>query len=246
MVALDIPALLAGRDIRLAETPQLVLRRLDRGDFECLRHFRAEIVAAIGDPDILRLMPEEEAYVADSLNAKNLAMGLFKRDRLVAYNSLFWPETDDDLRNLYIYDEARPRAAPREIAYAGGLMVDPLARGAGLQKLLIEVRQVTTYHVRRRHHFSTVSFANHFSWRNILEMGGRVVAVYEFEDPRYGHTRRMLTHQAPTPKALAPKEIWLAPLDIEAQRDLLVSGHVGTKFRLGSSGAEIAYQREID
>ncbi len=246
MLDIDVQELLDGRPLALPRHDSLLLRRLTEPDFDVVLGFRASVVASVGDPEILRLMPEEESYVRESLNDQNFAIGLFSNHRLVAYNSQFWPQTDEDLRQLYIYDQTQGRAAPGEITYAGGVMVEPNLRGTGLQKLLIEARQRAAYSVGRRHHFSTVSFANHFSWRNVITTGGRVISIYEFEDPRYGHTSRMFLHQSPNPRPLADETVWVDPLDIAAQRRLLDSGHVGARFRTEACRIQIAYQREAD
>lgn len=244
MLDIDVRNLLAGKPLVLAQFDNLVLRRLAESDFGEVLAFRASVVGSVGNPEVLRLMPEEESYVRDSLDEKNFAIGLFSKDRLVAYNSQFWPQSDEDLRQLYIFDQTRTHAAPEEITYAGGVMVEPTLRGSGLQRLLIEARQLAAYSVGRRHHFSTVSFANHFSWRNVMETGGRVIAIYEFEDPRYGPTSRMFLHQSPKPRPLASEPTWVDPLDIATQRTLLASGHVGTGFRRTGNKVEIAYQIE--
>ncbi len=104
---------------------------------------------------------------------------------------------------------------------------------------------VVTQEIGRPHHFATLGFANYFSWRNTLGMGGRVVAIYEFEDPRYGPTSRMLTHRAPAPPPLADQIVWLDCLDIAGQRECLRTGLVGTEYRMSSRRAEIGYRREV-
>lgn len=246
MLDIDAQSLLDGTRLVLAEHDDLVLVRLTGSDYDELLAFRAAIVESVANPEILRLMPEEESYVRESLAEKNFAIGLFRGDRLVAYNSQFWPVSDADLRELYIYGQTRPHAEPREITYAGGVMIDPTLRGTGLQKSLIEARRLAAYHVGRRHHFSTVSFANPFSWRNVIETGGRIIAIFDFEDPRYGPTSRMFLHQSPTPRHLVSEAVWVDPLDIAAQRALLASGHVGAHFRSAGDKTEIAYQRQVD
>lgn len=245
MMNLDAQGLLEGTRFVLPQQDNLVLSRLNAANFEDLLLFRANVVRRVGDPDILRLMPDEETYVRDSLDQRNFAIGVFSDRQLIAYNSQFWPQNDQELRELYIYDQTQGRAKPGEITYAGGVMVDPDLRGTGLQKLLIEARRIAAYSVGRRHHFSTVSFANHYSWRNVMETGGRVISIYEFEDPRYGYTRRMFLHQSPFPRPLAEETTWVDPLDIAAQYDLLACGHVGARFRSEGKRLQIAYQKEV-
>jgi len=242
---LNVPAVLAGDRIALPRASGFTLGRLGPSDYADLRNFRAEIVESIGNPDVIRLMPDEEQYVHECLDEKNFAVGLFDNKQLVAFNSLLWPSTDDELRELHIYEFVRSRALASTIAYAGGVMVHPSLRGRGFQKLLIEVRMVVTAHVGRPHHFSVVSFANVFSWRNILEMGGRVVGLFEFTDARYGDTSRLFTHQSPAPKPLSDHTIWVDSLDIEAQRRLLTDGLVGTEFRMLGAMAQLGYRHEI-
>ncbi|WP_289295591.1 hypothetical protein [uncultured Reyranella sp.] len=241
----DVPAFLRGLDIVVKDRGDFILRRLFPSDFDCLLSFRENIVNSIGDPDILRLMPDEHSFVEAALNMGNFAIGLFDDRRMVAFNSQFWPSTDEDLHELHIYDCVRRRASASKITFAGGIMVDPEFRG-GLQKFLMEVRSTVASHVGRRHHISTVSFANPFSWRNIMEMGGRMIAIYEFDDPRYGHTSRMLMHASPKPKSLADDAIWVQSMDIEGQRVVLGRGMVGAAFRKAGSGFEIAYQTELN
>jgi hypothetical protein len=246
MTSLDVPAFLLGDQVLVKERAGLILRRLLPADFDRLLRFRADIVAAVGNPEVSRLMLDEATFVSDALDPRNFAIGLFDNDRMVAQNSQFWPSDEDDLRSLGIYEYVRRRASASQITFAGGVMVDPRLRGSGLQKFLIEVRQIVASHVSREHHISTVSFANHFSWRNIMESGGRIIAIYEFEDPRFGQTRRMFMHASPAAKPLSEDKIWLDPTDIEAQRTLLAEGMVGTTFRNAATGLEIAYQRELD
>jgi hypothetical protein len=241
----DVPVFLSGANMKLPEVPELTLRRLVPADYDLVLRFRSDIVSGLANPDQLRLMPNEEQYVEDSLKSKNFAEGLFKDGRLVAYNSLFLPNNDDDLQELHIHELVKGRASPDELAYAGGVMVDPAYRGHSLQKLLIDVRKVVMAALGRPHHFATVGFGNYFSWRNILDSGARVVEVFDFEDPRHGPTSRMFTHLSPSPPPLSAEKTWMDSLDISGQRDLLHDGHVGTEYRVLDGRADIAYQQEI-
>jgi hypothetical protein len=245
MITLDVPALLAGSRTTASVGGEFTLRRLRPPDFTVLRDFRAEIVESVGDPDVIRLMPDEERYVHECLAENNFVFGLFDGDRLLAFNSSSWPATDEDLRELYIYDLVRPRAPASAIAYVGSTMVHALLRGRGVHRFLMRVRMAVSAHVGRQHHFATVSAANFHSWRNILRMGGRVIGLYEFTDPRYGETSRLFTHQSPAPKTLGDELEWVDSDAIEAQRSLLGGGLVGVEFRTLDSTAQLGYRREI-
>jgi len=245
MQPFDQSGLLSGADIGLAVLPDMVLRRLDPTDYDLLLRFRTEIVSAVANPDLLRLMPKEGEYVAESLHSQNLVMGLFQDSKLLAYDSLFLPNTDADLRELYIYEHTKGRAPAAEIAFAGGLMVAPAFRGHSLQRRLIEVRQAVMEKMRRPHQFSTVGFGNYFSWRNALATGARVVDVYDFVDSRYGPTSRMFCHWNPAAPPLAVETVWLDCLDIDSQRVCLKQRLVGTCYRMSNSRAEIGYRQEI-
>jgi hypothetical protein len=246
MQSLDVPGFLAGAEINLPEISDMMLRRLGPHDYNVLLRFRAEIVSAIANPDVLRLMPHEEEFVEYSVHASNLAEGIFHNGKLVAYDSLFLPNSDDDLRSLHIYEHARKRAPATNIGSVGGIMVDAVYRGRGLQRLLARIRRVVASELGRPHHFATIGFANHFSWRNGLSGGWRLIDVFDFTDPRYGPTSRMLLYRNPAPQPLSEEKIWIDPLDISRQRTLLGNGLVGTEYRMSDGRVELAYQRECD
>ena len=81
MLPADVTAFLSGAEIGLADSPGMTLRGLGPGDYDRLLAFRADIVSAIDNPALTRLMPNEEQFVRLSLHEDHLALGLFRDGR---------------------------------------------------------------------------------------------------------------------------------------------------------------------
>src|SRR5471030_1757931 len=115
MQPFDVSAFLSGVEILLPEATDMVLRRLGDSDYAELLSFRSDVVSAIADPDIIRLMPNENEYVREMLHSDHIALGLYQDNALVAFNGQFLPVTDEHLRGLLIDQHMLGRAKPGEI-----------------------------------------------------------------------------------------------------------------------------------
>jgi hypothetical protein len=244
MQPFDVSAFLSGAEILLPEATGMILRRLVASDYAELLSFRSDVVSAIADPDIIRLAPNENEYVREMLHSDHVVLGLYRDNALTAFNGQFLPVTDEHLRGLLIDRHMLGRAKPSEITYAAGVMVAPQLRGQKLQALLIEARAHIMQTLGRPCHVATVAFSNHHSWRNILDSGARVISLFEFDDPRYGPTSRMLTFRTPTPPALVGETVWVDAKDFGRNRALLETGFVGTAYREHAGRLELSYRHE--
>src|SRR5437868_3464453 len=99
---------------------------------------------------------------------------------------------------------------------------------------LTQGRRSITQQIGRTHHFAIAAFGNHFSWRNALGNGFKVVGIVDLTDPNYGNLTRMLLRWSQEASPL--ETIWVKARDIAEQRVLVSRNFVGTTFReLGGS-----------
>lgn len=148
--------------------PDLTARMMMAEDADMIRALRAEVIAALDDPDFYDTRGETGDFVADHLGLVGVTAGLFAGERLVAYGALGLPGENDPNRGR---DLDLPAAELRSVAHMASAMASQTLRGRGLHHFLIDWRSATAIAAGRRHLITTVSTRNHQSWGHLAAHG---------------------------------------------------------------------------
>lgn len=163
--------------------------------------------------------PESRDFLASLLQGRGRVIGALAGTQLVAYGVLQHDLLPDDDPRAHL-----GLALERPVAKLAGAAVDPVWRGQGLQRTLIQQRMA--HAADNTVLFATASPGNHASWRSLLACGFAVRAV----EYRYGGLARyLLAYDPATP---APTSGAASALDIDSsalahQQTLLHAGWQG-------------------
>ncbi len=144
------------------------VRLLDVADIEQLIQFRLHIVNTLSHPDHYRMAGEAPNFVRDHVTDKGVTIGVFRKDKLIAYGALGVPKEGDLNRGR---DLSLPNVQWPLVVHMASAMVLPSERKIRLHHWLINARLHLARALGRRHVVSTVSPWNHVSWSNLASFG---------------------------------------------------------------------------
>lgn len=203
--------------------PELSTRLLESTDFEALADLRAEVLAALPDPDCYVAETDEAAFFAEHREPHGQTIGVFDAaGRLVAYAMLGLPlaDTPGNLAAVTGMDDASRAAC----AHLSSCMVRPGWRGRGLQRTLLGARLALAHAQGRHLCLAVVSLRNHSSRHNMLRRGLHLAWVGEIDglrrqvamiDLRHG------LHSDPGDERLIDSD------DFDTQRQAITDGYRG-------------------
>ncbi len=234
--------------------PGLAARRLGPDDAAAVARLRAEVLAALPDPDLYVGEDDADAFVHAHLGSGAGAAGLTigvhdAAGALVAYGMLGLPGAGDpEHLARWIGAGSAGLAATATLA---SCMVAPAWRGHALQRWLTGARLALAQAHGRRRVVALVSPHNHESRHNLLACGLRITWVgdwhglprqglaMDLEEPGAGapDTATGVTPGAATPAEPATDTLrWVAADDLAAQQRLIAAGAVAVAERRAGTG----------
>jgi GNAT superfamily N-acetyltransferase len=153
-------------------------RLLDLDDRQKIIEFRSSIFATL--PDTYRLNPlagaallaSEKDWADHHLGRYGLTLGIFHKNKIIAYSSLVFPDVDEPCficKTLNLSNEDILRSA-----ILAACMVLPEFRGLGLQRKLLTWREDVSRKLGRFCILAMTADVNNYSIKNMESIGLRV------------------------------------------------------------------------
>ena len=151
------------------------IRTLKEGDLQAVLELQDRTIRSLNDDSILRRNTPE--MLAQSLSSRNIALGVFVDDELIAIGIAVDPiPPETDLRSN-LQKHSVDKAMDLKLC-----IVKEEYRGNGLQRALIWVLEKLAYQRGFTHYCTSVSPNNPYSYNNVLAMGYE----YDHQEELYG------------------------------------------------------------
>lgn len=146
----------------------LAVRLVRMDEVDLVMELQARVHACMPDPSLLALTDREEVEESARLD---VCLGIFDGERLAAF-ALMVVNRESAHRNT----GQKNGLPPEECVSFDTAFVDPDYRGMGLQRRLLQAREEIALQLGAKYALVTVSPANEFSLRNILNQGFEIIA----------------------------------------------------------------------
>lgn len=200
---------------------------LTENDLPAVMDLQDVIIQNLGRPDLLQTFSED--FMRQHMGRQGIVLGVFVKDRLIAFRNIYFPDPWDRQWNLGI-DIGLPKEELLKVANLQMVCVHPDFRG---HSLALKMNNLSLKILKKRgehHHIcATVSPYNIWNIRILLDSGFRIVHLKD----KYEGKLRYIVHQdihACFRYSQQPTQT-VSLEDLDTQKTLLNSGFLGVTLR---------------
>ena len=212
-------------------------RYLRIGDLARILELQKKVVNALPHPDVLEPLTTEE--FTNILEDKQMMIGIFVENNLIAFRAMLAPENDDEGLGA---DIGLKQTEFYRILYSEISNVDPRFRGNGLQTYMGKLLLRNVDRNRYRYLLSTVAPFNFPSLKDKFSLGMKIAVL---KDKYNGKLRYVFRKDLASSETELQLEEWIEVRmdDIAKQQDVLALGFYGVSMRMDGEEVYVRFEK---
>ncbi|MDO6450621.1 hypothetical protein [Oceanobacillus profundus] len=212
-------------------------RYLRIGDLARILELQKKVVNALPHPDVLEPLTTEE--FTNILEDKQMMIGIFVENNLIAFRAMLAPENDDEGLGA---DIGLEQTEFHRILYSEISNVDPRFRGNGLQTYMGKLLLRNVDRNRYRYLLSTVAPFNFPSLKDKFSLGMKIAVL---KDKYNGKLRYVFRKDLASSETELQSEEWIEVRmdDIAKQQDVLALGFYGVSMRMDGEEVYVRFEK---
>lgn len=212
-------------------------RYLRIGDLARILELQKNVVNALPHPDVLEPLTTKE--FTNILEDKQMMIGIFVENNLIAFRAMLAPQNDDEGLGA---DIGLEQAEFHRILYSEISNVDPRFRGNGLQTYMGNLLLRNVDRNRYRYLLSTVAPFNFPSLKDKFSLGMKIAVL---KDKYNGKLRYVFRKDLASSETELQLEEWIEVRmdDIAKQQDVLALGYYGVSMRIDGEEVYVRFEK---
>lgn len=209
---------------------------LDQRDLISLMTLQEHVVSTLHDKS--SYIPLSIQEMKELLGEKGLTVGVLAEGKLEAFSSIFYPGLSEENLGREV---GLSSSELLQVAQMESIIVNPLFRGNGLQKVTAKILHEKTFQNGRfRFLMAMVAPDNVVSINNTFSQGMSIVKLVK----KNSYWRYIFFLDCQKPRQIEPEEvIAVENQDIERQVMLLQDGFIGIRQEISAMGSQIIYAK---
>ena len=212
-------------------------RYLRIGDLARILELQKKVVNGLPHPDVLEPLTTEE--FTNILEDKQMMIGIFVENNLIAFRAMLAPGNDDEGLGA---DIGLEQTEFHRILYSEISNVDPRFRGNGLQTYMGKLLLRNVDRNRYRYLLSTVAPFNFPSLKDKFSLGMKIAVL---KDKYNGKLRYVFRKDLASSETELQSEEWIEVRmdDIAKQQDVLALGYYGVSMRMDGEEVYVRFEK---